>query len=291
MKRISTILLISILLLSCKKQEKINIELLSEKFNESIDKIDKIQYEVQNIMTFPDGNIWDNKGFAVLEKETNDTIFGFSFYGIRKDINKSAIYKDEIGFQISNDKNNFRQEKGGLHFLGSPGGQMIYKDLFKLEDTYENVEVLETDDSYKIIYEFEDDTINSITKKAKILELNLETYLPKKVTTSLESIRGKQSTVYVFSNIKTNKNLDKNIAEYIKDLNKLELVKDEEPKPNPLLKKHLPTISLKNLLDEDKTIQITYEKVTLIDFWEVWCGWCIKSFPEVEKLKNKYEND
>jgi thiol-disulfide isomerase/thioredoxin len=33
------------------------------------------------------------------------------------------------------------------------------------------------------------------------------------------------------------------------------------------------------------------DKILLIDFWEVWCGWCIKSFPEVEKLYQTYKED
>ncbi len=292
MKKISIILLTSILLLNCKKQEKVDIQYLSKKFNESVENIDKIQYNVQNTRTFSDGNIWDNKGFAVLEKEPNDTIFGFSFYGIRNDINNSAIYKDGIGFLISNEKNNFRQEKGGLHFLGSPGGQMIYKDLFKLDDNYKSVEILETENSFIINYEFEVDLENDITHETKKLELSKETFLPKKVTTSLQpDFGGKRTTVYVFENLQTNENVEKNINEYIQDLNKLELIKGEEPKPNALLKKSLPAISLKNLFNENETIEIKTDKITLIDFWEVWCGWCIKSFPEVETIKNKYEND
>ncbi|OZV66127.1 TlpA family protein disulfide reductase [Winogradskyella aurantia] len=284
MKRISIIFLTSILFINCKKQQEINIEFLSEKFNESVEKIDRVQYNVENIMTFSDGNVWDNKGFAILEKKPSDTIFGFSFYGIRNDINKSSIYKDGIGFQISNEKNNFRQEKGGLHFLGSPGGQMVYKDFFKLETDYKNVQVSETENSFIIEYKFEDDLKNKITEKTKTLELDKNTFLPKKVTTSLQPDFGsKQSTVFIFKNLEIN--------EYIQDLNQLELIKEKQSKPNPLLKKSLPEISLINLFNEKETIKIKNEKLTLIDFWEVWCGWCIKSFPDVEKIKNNYEND
>ena len=292
MKRISIIFLTSILLINCKKQQEINIEYLSEKFNESIEKIDRVQYNVENIMTFSDGNVWDNKGFAVLEKKPSDTIFGFSFYGIRNDINKSSIYKDGIGFQISNEKNNFRQEKGGLHFLGSPGGQMVYKDFFKLETDYKNVQVSETENSFIIEYKFEDDLKNKITDKTKRLELDKNTFLPKKVTTSLQPDFGsKQSTVFIFKNLEINKNIQKNINEYIQDLNQLDLIKDEESKPSLLLNKKLPSISLANLFNEKEIIKIETDKVTLIDFWEVWCGPCIASFPKVENLKNKFSSD
>ncbi|HDY67155.1 MAG TPA: redoxin domain-containing protein [Candidatus Scalindua sp.] len=292
MNRISTILLTSILLVSCKEQPKIDIEYLSIKFNESINKIEKVQYDVRYIITFSDGNVWDNTGFAVIEKEPNDTIFGFSFYGLRNDNNKSAIYKDGLGFQISNKKKNFRLENGSLHLLGSPGGQMIYEDLLKLDTVYKSAEVTETDNSYIINYIFKDDLKNKVTDKKKILELSKVTFLPRKVKTSLQPDFGdKQTIVYVFNNLKTNKNIDKNISEYIKELNEFELIKDEKPKPNVLLNKSLPFITLKNLLDESETVEIKTDRITLIDFWEVWCGPCIASFPKVEDLKNKFPSD
>ncbi|AOW17370.1 hypothetical protein LPB03_07805 [Polaribacter vadi] len=242
-------------------------------------------------MTFSNGKVWDNEGFAVLNKDKNDTIFGFSFYGIRHDINQSSIYKDGIGFQISNKKNNFRQLKGGLHFLGSAGGQMVYKDFFKLDTVYKNVQISETEYSFILEYKFENDLKNKITNKTKKLELDKSSFLPKKVTIALQPDFGsKQSTIYIFKNLKTNENIEKNVNDYIEDLNKFELIKEEKSKPNALLKKSLPEISLKNLFHENETIEIKTDKITLIDFWEVWCGPCIASFPKVEDLKNKFSS-
>lgn len=290
--KILTIILISILFLSCKKQPNVDIEYITKNFNQNISKIDKVQYDVRNIIMFSSGNVWDNTGFAVIEKEKSDTIFGFSFYGLRNDLKRSAIYKDGIGFQISNEEKSFKQEKGGLHFLGSPGGQMIYKDFFKLDTSYKSVEINETDSSFIINYRFDDDLKNNITDIKKILELNKTTFLPIQVKTSSQLAFGsKQKTEYIFSNLKINGNIVKNINDYIKELNGLELIKDKESKPNELLNKALPKISLKNLLNESETIEIKTNQLTLIDFWEVWCGWCIESLPKVEKIKNKYSND
>ena len=112
------------------------------------------------------------------------------------------------------------------------------------------------------------------------------------MVTSLQPDFGDKQTVeYIFENIKINQDIDRNVNSFIKDLSEYEQIKEEEPKPNPLLKKSLPKISLKDLFDEKNTITIKTDKLTLIDFWEVWCGWCIKAFPEVERIKSKYEND
>ena len=292
MKKLIIILLISVIATGCRKQKEINLKYITDRFNETMESIDKIQYDVRNVTEFSSGTKWDNTGFAVLEKETSDTVFGFSFYGIRNDINKSSIYKDGIGFQISNSKRKFEQEKGGLHFLGSPGGQMIYRDFFKLDSVYKNVKFSETDSTYLLTYTFEDDLKNKITDKTKTIELSKNNFLPKKVVNSLQPDFGNKQTVeFIFYNFKINENIDKSVNSYVKELNEYEQIIEEEPKPNPLLKKSLPKFILTDLFNEKNNVDIDTGKLTLIDFWEVWCGWCIKSFPEVEEIKNKYEND
>ena len=292
MKKISIIILISILLVNCKKQEEVDIKYLSKKFNESVENIDKIQYSVKLKMTFSTGNVSENNGFALIVKNPNDTIFGFSFYGMRSNINKATIYKNGIGFLISTENNKFKRVNPEQSLLGRYGGPMIYKDFFKFENNYKNVEISETENSYILDYEFEDDLKNNITQKTKSVELSKKTFLPKKISTSLQPDFGdKMTTVYVFDDLRINENVKKNINGYIQDLNKFELIKEEETKPNALLQKSLPTIALKNLFNENETVEIKTDKITLIDFWEVWCGPCIASFPKVEGLKNKFPSN
>ncbi|MEM6722358.1 MAG: TlpA disulfide reductase family protein [Bacteroidota bacterium] len=293
MKKIAIILFTSIIVMSCNEKKELNIEDITNSFTEQVKKIQRIQYDVQNITQFSSGTVWDNTGFAILEREATDTIFGFSFYGIRDDVKSASIYKDGIGFDISNEDKTFEQEVGGLHFLGNPGGQMIYKDFFTLDSVYKSVAISETEDSYVLDYAFEDDVKNNITNKTKTIELSKDSFLPKKVTSSLQPDFGKkQVEEFVFKNIKINEKVEKNINAFVEELNVYEqIIEDEETQPNPLLKQALPKIALADLFDENTQITITSDKLTLIDFWEVWCGWCIKAFPDVQNIQNTYKDD
>ena len=232
MNKILFILITGTVFISCKEPVMKDITYVNSKFYTAIENIDALQYDVQNIKTFSDGSRWDNKGFAVLELEPTDSIFGFHFYGIRNDINKSAIYKDGIGFHISNNDHRFEMEEIGSWVTGRPGGQMIQKDFFKLDQEYKNVTVTENEKSFVISYQFEDDIKNKITNKTKIIELDSKTFLPQKITTTLQlEIGDMQIVTHIFSNMKTNENVGKSIAQYTQDLNTMDLIVEEELLP------------------------------------------------------------
>ena len=116
---------------------------------------------------------------------------------------------------------------------------------------------------------------------------------PTKVFASIQPDFGKkQSEEFIFTNIKTNDDVDVTVNDYINELSEYEqIIEEDEYIPSPLLKKPLPDITLSELFNGDKKIKLRSDKVTLIDFWEVWCGWCIKAFPDVEELHNEYGED
>ena len=41
---------------------------------------------MHRIDTFASGAVWNNKGYALIEKDSSDDLFGFSFYGRRHDV-------------------------------------------------------------------------------------------------------------------------------------------------------------------------------------------------------------
>ena len=53
--------------------------------------------------------------------------------------------------------------------------------------------------------------------------------------------------------------------------------------------KPAPDFVLKNLEGEDFKLSSLRGKYVVLDFWGSWCGWCIKGFPEMKKMYEKYK--
>ena len=54
--------------------------------------------------------------------------------------------------------------------------------------------------------------------------------------------------------------------------------------------KPAPDFTLKALDGKDFTLSSLKGKYVVLDFWESWCGWCIKGIPEMKKMYTKYKN-
>ena len=50
----------------------------------------------------------------------------------------------------------------------------------------------------------------------------------------------------------------------------------------------VPSFSLKNLAGERVTLESLKGKAVVVNFWGIWCGWCVKEMPDFQKLHEKY---
>src|SRR5262245_21565945 len=59
---------------------------------------------------------------------------------------------------------------------------------------------------------------------------------------------------------------------------------------HPSVGGQMPNVTLDPLLNTEEPVSIgdLHGKVTLIDFWGPWCGYCIQEFPELLPLERKY---
>jgi len=291
MKKTLIIFLGIVLFYSCKEEIKIDKNYVIAKFQENADKINSLEYRIQRIDTFAqDGSVWNNAGVALIEKDKNDKIFGFSFYGKRDDNPKEYIYDSGNAFEISKADKTYKIVPGSFGFIGSPGGQMVHLNIFKLDTVYKNVSLSVTHNSYLLTYEFENDTVYDVSDRIKIFELNKTDFFPIQIKQTSKQLGYKSVSISNFSDIKINDNVTRSIKELKKDFTDYTIIQPEKSEPNKLLSQQLPLLELPDLLDLSKIVKVNSNKLTLIDFWEVWCGHCIASFSNVEKLKNKFSS-
>jgi thiol-disulfide isomerase/thioredoxin len=283
-------LLIIPFLFNCEKENRTTIDDVLAKYKEKVNTIDKLSYNIRRVDTFAQGGaVWDNKGFAHLEKRTEDSIFGFSFYGKRDDIPVISIYDQGKTFTLDQEIMEYELGKGGFYYMGSPGGQMISTSFFSLDEDYESRELIESDENFVLKYTFPDDTTYLVTNRIKLVELNAE-FIPVKIKSSSVMQGEKSITDLIISNIKINEGTASTIKDYKDKIKDYTLLKEEEDVPTSLIGKKLPISSLTDLRTGNE-VAIDHTKVVLLDFWEVWCGWCIKAFPDVEALKTSYADD
>ena len=249
-----------------------------------------MEYQIQQIDTFQSGTIWNNTGIALIEKDKNDKVFGFSFYGKKDDVDYEYIYDDGNGFEISKTDKTYEVEPGDFGFIGSTGGQMVHPNIFRLDSIYKNVSLSERENSYVLSFEFENDTVYNVTDKTKVYELHKQDFFPIQITQKSKQLGNKSVSISKFSDVKINENVTNSIKNLKKSFENFTMIQAEETEQSTLLNKELPSLELPDLFDKSKMVKVNSNKLTLIDFWEVWCGPCIASFPKVENLKIKFSS-
>lgn len=292
MKKTLILLLAAIFFTDCKKEEtKIDEDYVISKYQERLDKIDKLEYEMKVERSSSNHETMSFVGKALISKSKEDSLLGYHFYAVRNDIPREYIYDGNETFQLEDEDKTYRLRGAHDGIMGLPGGQMIYKGMFKTQSEYEEVKLSENDSSYSLRYELEDDTIYELSNRYKIFQLTKESFLPIKIEIGQTGLNGDSSLTYNYSDIKTNDDVTLSISDIKTKLGEYTFIEEKAAEPHQLLLKELPAIELPSLMNLDEMISLNSDKVTLIDFWEYWCSPCIASFPKIEKIKNKYSSE
>jgi thiol-disulfide isomerase/thioredoxin len=278
-------------MVGCVRQNEADLNDVLSNFSESADQIQKLEYTAQVIDTFERGSVWNHTGYALIEKDAKDELFGFAFYGVRDDIPKEYIYQDGIFFEISITDSTYCTEDGQPGILGMPGGQMISRNLFQLDSVYSSVTLSEDLSDYILTYRFEDDTTYLVENRMKVIRLVKGTYFPWRFTQTYTRLGNRFFSQMTLKDIKVNGEVRNSIDDYLSNIRNFTACQPVQSAPNKILNTILPQLSLPDVHDESKVVHLPARKLTLIDFWEVWCGHCVASLPKVEELWGLYGAD
>ncbi|MCF6298180.1 MAG: TlpA family protein disulfide reductase [Flavobacteriaceae bacterium] len=273
-------------LISC--QDHKNLDYVLNKYTEEVNSIKKMSYEVIRIDTFSQDFIMNRSGNVLIEKNTNDSLLGMSFYAKSSSANKYYLYDKDKAFEISKKDSNYTIEKGYYGFLGSPGGQLISENLFFSDSVYTSVKLENLKNNYKLHYYYANDSILNITDIRKTFFFDKHSFLPSKIITTSIKSGYKRSQYFIFNNIRVNNEVVNSIKEYKSKLQKFKVLQVENVFKNSQIGKKITEKGFLNLDNEFMEIQNRFP--ALISFWESWCAPCIRSLPKIDKLQKKYGN-
>ena len=286
------ILIISLLAMMFAGFSQRNPEQLYRKYMQNLAKINKFSYNITRIDTFVNGGGEGNEssGYALIERNPLDTVLGFHFYGHRYDTKRKAIYDGTKAIQIDVDKKEFHFELPRPGFMGAPGAQMVLDQLIKPESSYTHIKLEEKENSYVILMDLPDVTAVRAVNRMRTVEFDKQSFLPIRTCYSYELLQNKGVHIAVVSNLRIDDEVEGQVADKKNELQNLrqkEIRKMEAA--FPLINQPLMPVSLKDLhTGETYALPLTTAKPVLLDFWEVWCGPCIKSLDKVDHLHQKY---
>jgi peroxiredoxin/outer membrane lipoprotein-sorting protein len=254
-----------------------------------------VSYTTQRIDTFTTGDIWDHTGKVKTIKDDADKEFGFEFWAKRDDMNNEVLYDGRMTYNMETEKKTYRtiaEREYLLHVLGAPGGQMVFKDLVRLDTSNaKGFEAKETADKYFLRMRYADNAEYNITNRFKVVTIDKKTMLPVEMTDHLEALGKPQTSHFIIKDIQVN---DANMNFDPADKNFLQAYQQEVPKLNKTLLgmvgKPFSAFSLTAFNGSTVSSDAFKGKVVLLDFWEVWCGPCIASMPKVQKLWDQYKD-
>jgi len=276
------------------KQDRLamSVEQLYREFLKNQNRIKLITYDVQRIDTFVQGSVWNNSGKATLERNDQDTVFRFSFYGKRNDMPRESFYREYIHYQVFPETKTYRIEPNmGTDVLGAPGGQMVVVDILNPDTASAAISLQNKDDEYFIV---------KTTKKnaglitTKILTINKTTLIPVIVSSTdiNPDLKAKQSYTFCISNILIDDQVENNKLSNLNFLTDYtQEVVSEDKSADVLIGKKVPEIILTTFDNNIINIRSLESKIVLLDFWELWCGSCMQSLPKVQALTIRYNSE
>lgn len=245
--------------------------------------------------TLVTGHIRTMKGWVNATVDPADRIFGFRFYAVPEENQSASIYDGQYSFFIDHQKKEFVKYSNPEildAIMGYPGGQLIWKDMIRIDtSTATGFQLREDDQFYYLRILLPDITRYDVTKRSKELTISKKSYLPVACRQHQETL-GKVQDLF-FSNSEIQINAAGMAYDFSMERYPAGYKEEEKPANKKQLALQGKQVPVFNLTGFDGSTLLSDDlkgKLVLLDFWEVWCGPCIESMPKVKALYEKYKS-
>lgn len=307
MNKILTLSIISLLIFSCKTENK-TAEKIIQDYENKILKFNSIDYDINYKMKyFSSDDTLNYNSHCVLIRNKKDSIFGGEIWIENDSIDR---YYDLKNIYIIDHKKKkitkYFPHKGqdwAINGNTISGVKSIYyfkpdKLLKNLKDSTTTYQFLDTllnnTKHYQIKYSFADEL--PIEKQKKNVFFNSNSNLISKITYSVKFQNEYQYNEWNSKNIQENKTTSddlKNKFQKLKEKYKLTNYVEPDKKEMEPLKNGIKAPNFEGTFfstGENVKLSDYKGKIVLVDFWYKDCYPCIKAIPHLSELNTKYSN-
>ncbi|NVO33515.1 TlpA family protein disulfide reductase [Hymenobacter lapidiphilus] len=266
------------------------------KYQAAIGSFRTADYVVQRIDTFGNGQVWNNTGRVVLQRNPTSKLLGAAFLASRPDLAQSYFYDGTTGFELDDKAKTFILVKEPYEpsVLGSPAGQMLVEELLAIDPTYETVTYRRgrAGQGGVLRLKYPDQPALDVLERYTDVTIDEASGLPRSVRTSVVRGGGHWVTRKVLSKLRLN---DASSAAALHNPAFLTAYASSVPVPRPvvntsLVGKPAPAFRLISLAKKPVQLRDFRGKVVVLDFWETSCAPCVKAMPQLQQLQEQYGN-
>ncbi len=259
-------------------------------YHEAISEIELASYQVHRIDTFASGAVWNRRGEAIMKRDGADTKLGFQLHAVQDSVPSEVHYDGSKLFLINKSKRSYEYfQFADMPVLYTPGGQMIVEDLMIVKDTI--IPTLSQDEkNFILTYSYPDRVEDEVTRIHKKIYVDRQTYLPKRVESRRTIMGDKQVTIWAIDGLAVNSSVSQAFfdLEYLSEYAVITRPNDVNLHES-LIQSEIEDYSLTTFDQQVFRISSKLGNILLLDFWEIWCGPCLSSMPNVQRLHEDYE--
>jgi len=257
-----------------------------------------VSYTLQRTDTLLNGVIRHMSGHVMMQVARQDSLYGFYWWSQKDGEAQARVYNGHMGFELDTVQQIYRRvvQPTSIRQLGysGGGGHLLVPDLVHL-DTTTATDCTLTQDArfYYLTFHYADlPQEGGVTNRYKRVTIDRITRLPVAVRRHQESMGRVQDLTYQVKLLQQNNqapSYDFTSLSFLKTYRQQVEHSVVSHSITPPLLGHAASFFRLHALDGSIfTLAELHGQVVLLDFWEVSCGPCIASLPELQRLHEQY---